>query len=397
MRVSLGLSTLVASALLATATPRVARAQEAPAPEPGSIALNQFDPAPIGDAFFGVPSPYAHGKTFEPRFGLVFDGSEKPLNLRDDVNSGSVVGRQVFMNVGASAAIMDRALFDIMFPVALVQRGESPVIQGTAVASPEVTQAGDLRIGLRIRLFGDVESPFQIGAGGYVFAPTGATDLEDGTAASYTGEGSVRVQPYASFGGRFNALIPWRWTVMGGALLRGSDNPSTIRYGAGIAALINDGVMQLGPEFYASTPLQSSLDFKATGNDTLALESGTNAELLMGLKVRIWRFVTGAAAGPGFTKAIGTPRYRVAFSVAYDPEAELADGMRPTSDTDEDGIDDDDDVCPWSFGPHSELRNGCPVLDDDEDGVPNERDACPNEYGTPSDNPDNTGCAPRVE
>ncbi|MEZ4447663.1 MAG: hypothetical protein R3B72_51785 [Polyangiaceae bacterium] len=368
-------------------------------PKPGSIALDQFDPAPLGDAFFGIPSPYAHGRVFEPRVGFIFEGAEQPLKLQDDQNAGAVVGRQVFMHVAASAAILDRALLDVVFPVALIQRGESPVIQGVQVRSPSVTQAGDLRVGLRIRVFGEVESPFQIGAGAHVFAPTGAKDVEDGAGAAYAGEGSVRVQPYASLGGQFDLGIPWRWTVMGGAMIRGSDNPSSVRYGAGFAAVFNDGVMQLGPEFYASTPVQTSRQFRATGSDQLELESSTNAELLLGLKVRIWRFVTGAAAGPGLTKAIGTPAYRVAFSLAYDPPAEPTDrSVIQSGDADEDGISDADDVCPWAYGPPSsvETKHGCPVIDDDEDGIPNDSDACPKEHGVESTDPGRNGCAPRV-
>ena len=73
-----------------------ANAQDTPGvegPKPGSIALDQFDPAPLGDAFFGIPSPYAHGRVFEPRVGFIFEGAEQPLKLQDDQNAGAGVGR----------------------------------------------------------------------------------------------------------------------------------------------------------------------------------------------------------------------------------------------------------------------------------------------------------------
>ena len=105
-------------------------------PERGSIALNQFDPSPAGDAFFNVPSPYAYGEYFEPRAQITLDYAEEPLRLFDDERAANVVGRQVFMNVSASAAIMDRMLISLMLPVALIQSGDDPVIQGTQAVSP---------------------------------------------------------------------------------------------------------------------------------------------------------------------------------------------------------------------------------------------------------------------
>ena len=61
-------------------------------------------------------------------------------------------------------------------------------------------------------------------------------------------------------------------------------------------------------------------------------------------------------------------------------------------DSDSDGINDNDDDCPNTFGPQD--NDGCPYPDDpDRDNIRGNKDKCPNEYapGTNNDclHPDN--------
>jgi OmpA-OmpF porin, OOP family len=355
--------------------------------EKASISLDQFDPTPSGDIFFGVPSPYALGEIFEPRAKIVVEGASNPLRLvqGEDNEAGAVVSTQTFMHIEASAGIVDRALISVLVPIALQQSGDSPTAEGLEATSPESAQLGDLRIGGRIRLFGEAEEPFQIGVGTYLWVPTGPS-------GSYVGEGEIRVYPHLSLGGKFELGSNWWWTASAGADIHGSDNPSKIRYGAGIAALLFDDLWQLGPEFYASTPVQDSNNFQITEGRDVPQSSGTNAELLLGTRVRLWHFVAGAAGGPGLTKAIGTPAFRLMASVSYDPLPDKPDPEKV--DTDGDDVLDKDDGCPQAFGPRNSdpQRNGCPVLDDDEDGIPNDDDACPDDYGAPNRDPQKNGC-----
>ena len=364
-----------------------ARAQDASTK--GSLALNQFDPSPAGDAFFNVPSPYVHGKYFEPRAQLTLDYAEKPLRLFDDQKSANLVGRQVFLHANVSMAIVDRLLVSLMLPVAVVQSGDDPIIQGTATTSPDEAQVGDMRIGLRVRIYGEPESPFQLGVGNYLYVPTGAEQ-------SFVGEGTVRAQPYLALGGQFEGGVPWVWTASAGVLARASDNPSSFRYGAGIAALLLKDVIQVGPEVYASTPFFSR-KFKLTARDSVDINNSTNLEIMLGAKVRLWHFQAGVMGGPGMTRAAGTPSFRLAWSLAYNPPIEKPDNSG--ADTDEDGVLNRYDACPYAHGTANAdpKLNGCPRLDDDEDTVPNNEDACPNEYGVPSSDPKTNGCpAPSI-
>jgi hypothetical protein len=350
----------------------------------GSIALNKLDPTPAGDTFFAVPSPYVLGDPVDVRATIVLDAARNPLRLLDGDNEASVVSSQTFMHIGASLGILDRAMIDVMLPVALVQRGDDPTLQGVNVSSPSSTQVGDLRIGGRIRLYGEFDEPFQLGTGAYIFTPTGA----DG---SYVGEGSARVTPYVSLGGQFEAGVDWWWTVFAGSEIRSAGNGSGIRYGAAFAAAFVDQLLQVGPEFYASTPIQET-DFRLSESQTVETTDTTHAELLFSARARVWHFVAGAAGGPGLTRAIGTPSFRLMGSIAFDPRPDDED---PSAlDDDGDGIINRDDQCPDAHGEFAAgtARHGCPVLDDDEDGIPNHLDACPNTYGHPDDDPETNGC-----
>src|SRR5688572_20998621 len=135
----------------------------------GGIALNQFEPAPAGDPFFGVPSPSIGGH-LEPRAALIFDYSDKPLRLVLGSTETAVVASQSFLRFDASLSLWDRILVNVHVPFAVAQSGEDPMLTGVNFNPPSGAELGDLRLGLRGRLLGDDASPFQISLGGYFFA-----------------------------------------------------------------------------------------------------------------------------------------------------------------------------------------------------------------------------------
>ena len=248
-------------------------AQETQGPMQRGVALNQFDPSPAGDDFFSLPSPHSVGETVEPRAKLVFDAASKPLRLVGEMDTADIVDSQIFMHVNVSMAFFDRLLIDALVPVAIAQSGDNPSLQGIDAQSPSSAEIADMRVGLRIRLYGEYQDPFQIGIGSYVFVPTRGE-------GAFVGEGSVRVTPYLTAGGRFNAGIDWIYTAYGGFAVRGSNNSSAMRYGAGFAADLFDGLWQIGPEFFASTPVQDA-PYQLSEVDVIPADDSTNAELML--------------------------------------------------------------------------------------------------------------------
>lgn len=373
-----------ASALLTTAllgaTP--ARA-DVPA---GGVALDQLDPAPAGDAFFSLPSPGASGHLMA-RGLLMFDYASRPFVVSSGDESGAVVGHQGFVHANLSFALFDRVLITALLPVAVLQGGENPTVGGVAFSSPSslAVQVGDLRLGARVRIFGEEGAPLQLGAGASVYIPTGPAD-------SFVGDGAARVAPQVAVGGRYGAF------TYGGAvglMVRASTNPSALTYGAGASISLFGDRLQVGPEAFFATPIQDGF-VKLSSSRSIARGRATNAEVLLGAHGRIvGGLVAGAGVGAGLSGALGTPNYRLIFSVGWSPPAASMDATQGKPlDTDEDSILDAEDACPYAFGGKSAdpKRRGCPVADRDEDSVPDTEDACPDERGEAAATAKRRGC-----
>jgi OOP family OmpA-OmpF porin len=186
------------------------------------------------------------------------------------------------------------------------------------------------------------------------------------------------------------------YTAMGGFNVKSSKNPTSIVYGAGVAALLLEEKLQVGPEFYASTPIMPS-GFQLVEDSQISLNNGTNAEILLGARYRFWEGLTvGAAGGPGLSRAMGTPAFRFTGMIAWSPTSTAGAQEEKTDDLDKDGVADATDTCPYAAGPASKdaKKNGCPLIDDDDDGVPNEEDLCPLEYTKVTEGTERKGCPP---
>ncbi len=368
------LSSSLLGASLALALAAVAPSASA---QQKGIALDRFDPAPAGDRMFGVQSPFVAGE-LTPHVMLLGDYAHDPLVLRREGtgdNVGNIVTNQLFLHLNGGIALWNRLNINLDVPVALVQDGGSPNVAGQAFASPSKAQFGDLRLGLRVRLFGDYFDPFQIAVGGYVWFPTGAKD-------GYVGDGKVRGLPQLIIGGRTDRVV---WSGAVGPQIQAAETVGTVdlgsmlKWGAGIGFLLGDQRhVQLGLE------TSGALTFRDVQKRT------TNEEVLVDAR---WRVIDdlelAIGAGPGLTSGIGTPDFRGVLSVAYTPE--------PKRDRDHDGILDADDACPDVKGIHSDdpHKNGCPPPGDrDGDGITDDVDACPDVKGVPDPDPHKNGCPP---
>jgi outer membrane protein OmpA-like peptidoglycan-associated protein len=368
---------------LAAAAAALLLASQASAQESAATgALERFQPAPAGDPMFGVPSPWIEGHLI-PRAVALVDLAYRPLSIQDGDTRRAIVSHQTFLHVGASFTIFDRAVFSLDMPFALAQSGDSPIVQGVSFASPLGAEVGDLRFGARVKLVGGPKEPFQIGLGGYLYAPTGP----DG---SFAGDGSIRGAPELVVGGKYQGFL---YSVAVSTTLRASERPSSFDARAGAAMVFSDGLAQVGPEVSLSTPFSNDV-LLATETAEVSIASPTSVELLFGVKLRPLSFlVLGAGAGPGLTNGFGTPVFFAVGSVGYEPPAPKAE-----VDTDGDGISDREDACPKVRGvPHRDpAKNGCP-LDTDGDAIYDTDDACPAVPGKASADPKKNGCPPDTD
>jgi outer membrane protein OmpA-like peptidoglycan-associated protein len=367
----------ILAAAAASVAPAAAWAQQQ---TPPSLALDRFTPAPAGDRMFGVQSPFVAGDP-DLHVMLLGDYAHNPLVLvreQDDENVGAIVSDQLFVHLNGSLALWSRLNLSLDIPAALLQDGESPTGDGAqAFSSPTDAQLGDVRLGLRLRLFGDYHDIFQLAIGGYVWLPTGAE-------GSFVSDGTVRGMPQLIAGGRGDRVV---WSVAVGPDFRGeqsfagSTQGTMFQWGAGLGLLLGDDrQLQIGPELTASLTVSD------------VARRTTNAEVLLDARYRVIDALEiGIGLGPGLTSGIGTPDLRGVAMVAFTPEQKPA-----PKDRDKDGILDDKDACPDTFGVPSgdPKKNGCPLApsDRDNDGILDAKDACPDVVGVPSDDPKKNGC-----
>lgn len=366
------------------------------------LALNRFDPAPAGDRMFGVPSPFVAGDGVM-HVMLLGDYAHRPLVIITNPDTpeeaeGAVVEHQGFAHINMTAALWDRLHFNIDLPVALIQDGESPTAGSTTFSSPTRSALGDLRLGARVRLYGEYEDRFQLGLGTYLWLPTGSPD-------EFVGTGKVRVKPQLIAGGRGDRYV---WSAAVGPQLRDSkmyldaEQGSTLEFGAGLGFLLDDERrFQIGPEFYGGITLED------VGERT------TNAEILLDARYRITDDVeAGLGAGPGLSSGVGTPDFRAVAMLAYTPKPTKAAPPPPPppptppppppapADRDFDGIHDDVDACPDVVGEPNEdpTKHGCAVpKDQDGDGITDDQDACVTVAGIADPDPAKNGCPPPAD
>ena len=373
----LGVATAIASLLVM----KTAAAQDK------GFALQQFEPAPAGDRFFGVPDAHVTGT--QPYVMVLGNYGYKPLSLRQQNTSGGydkvgeIVGNQVYVHIDASVSILDRFLLNVDVPIAATQSGDS-ALQGTVGSG-----IADIRVGGRINVVGSQKDPFALALAGDFWLPTGKQEKG-------TGDENVRANPKLILSG--NVSDSFVYSFNAGYLFRHYQDLGTakvgdaITFGAAAAAVLADGMVQVGPEIYGNTVTEANAKPDTTDKTGLLLTHRSPIEAILGARFRIGDVVVGAAAGPGLTKAPGTPIFRALASIAFVPQVKVEPG-----DRDHDGITDDKDACPDTPGvPNADPKlNGCPPPpppDRDGDGIPDAQDACPDQPGVANADPKKNGC-----
>jgi OOP family OmpA-OmpF porin len=365
------------SAMACVVTSSRAEAQE--------VSLSRYEVPAAGDRFFAVLGPNVDGHLV-PRGQLTVGYEHRPFVLKD--SAGNVLAapssRRLFVHGSASLAILDRLLVSVDAPFAAAQGGDIVDFGGGRELVPTQGPAlGEVRLGVRGRLYGAPTAPFQLGVGGFVYLPT-ATD-------PWSGEGYVHGQPTLQLGGQASVL---RYNAHAGARIRPSQDPITVTFAAALGVSLLGDTLTFGPEFFGSYDLTKGKPI----DGLLEFGSVFAAEALGGVQYRfLERFVVGAAAGSSFTTAVGSPELRGLVRFAYSPPPGPPPPPPPV-DTDKDGFFDPVDACPKVAGIASSdpKKKGCPPPppDDDGDGVADKDDACPAMVGGANPDRKKNGCPP---
>jgi outer membrane protein OmpA-like peptidoglycan-associated protein len=373
-----------------------ARAQDS---RVGDVAAERFLPAP-GPGNFVIVEAARVPADFAYSFGLVLDYARQPLRLRHclpgscDAPGAQVDHLDVVRDLGTAtilAAItpIDRLQIGLRIPVQYIV-GDGVVTDSTSAGygGPQPGgihgfAMGDPAIEAKVRFFGGISSPVNLGLALSASAPLGHATAN----GLYAGYGSPVVDARAIADvdvGRFFAAVnvgaAFKSTVELGTLDLGSE----LRFGAGAGVRV---IPQL------------ELAIEGFGSTNFTTSNGSNAAELDGAvryRPESAPVVLTVGGGAGLNEGVGAPAARAFVGVGVFLQRRT-ESATDTNDLDGDGIPNDEDKCPREGGDVVRIKGpyyGCPKRDADGDGVPDYLDACPEQPGVATQDPKTNGCPP---
>jgi len=253
-------------------------------------------------------------------------------------------------------------------------RGQSALPDGSLDALvPSGAGLGDLRVGARVRAWGEDKDIVQIAVQGALYVHTASMADAD---QNYRGgpSDSPRLGGNVELLATFNVTDEVHLSTNLGYLFRkdvvlppDAQVGDALTFGLGAIWELLDDRLALIAEFYGSAGFGG-------------LQS-TPMEVLVGAKYHHKKgFTAGLGGGAGVARGIGAPDYRLLGMLGYTmPEERLRQPR--VHDRDEDGLLDDDDRCPKEPEDFDgfEDEDGCPDPDNDGDGILDADDRSPNE------------------
>jgi outer membrane protein OmpA-like peptidoglycan-associated protein len=328
--------------------------------------------------------------------GASLDYANDPLVLElqrgtTDSEYASIVDSQLNGHVSLAYGALDKlSVFGVM-NVVMLEHGQRTPMPGVAqrVRLADGPGLGDARFGARYRLLGGRQrDSFGLGLQAAVVAPL--AELAD-KSQNFRGESSVA--------GDFAVLGSFDFKVLRlgasvGTRLRkqveflGARLGNELTFGLGAAVPLMGDRIALLAEAQVNTELNNA--FK---------RSGTPAELLFGVRANAWQtWRLNVGAGPGVSRGVGTPDFRMIAGVTYVAPVKEAVTIETEPETDMDPDNDDvlgvADRCPTQAEDKDnyEDQDGCPDLDNDGDGVADGTDRCATEAEDKDGFEDTDGC-----
>jgi hypothetical protein len=360
--------------VVAVLAPPYARAQV-----PRDIDSHRFTPALDAQGFIGIPGSATPG-SMRPTFGLFLDYAYEPFmqpysstGIPQPVYAPSVEHR-VAASVSAQLGLGTRAAIGLLVPAALYQSEGYGDLDNTFELAP--VAVGDPLISARYRLLGVANDDPLMPKDGPGLGIELRGRLPVGADTVFLGEGTTRL------GARLLFDMQLLGAGIGGLVgYEGKVHPrpysgETLRHALEAGAAVKVPLPSLHP-LSAVGELRAWIDFLP--------DESSSIEGQLGLRAGFDEWTFTLAGGGAFIGVLGAPDARILLGVWYAPAV---------SDTDHDGVDDDDDKCPpLAEDPDGfEDDDGCPDPDNDNDLVPDIDDLCPNEEALEGQDEDEDGC-----
>jgi hypothetical protein len=350
---------------------------------PRDIDSHRFTPAFDAQGFIGVPGTSTPG-SMRPTFGLFLDYAYEPF--MQVYSSGGIpeplyapsVEHRITASVSAQLGLGTRAAIGVLVPAALYQiEGYRTGYSGgrnTFELAP--IAVGDPLIAARYRLLGVANDDPLMPKDGPGLGIELRGRLPVGADSAFMGEGTTRL------GARLLFDMQLLGAGIGGLVgYEGKVHPrpysgEELRHALEAGAAVKVPLPSLHP-LSAVGELRALIDFLP--------DESSSIEGQLGLRAALDEWTFTLAGGGAFIGVLGAPDARIILGVWYAPAV---------SDTDHDGVDDDEDQCPpLAEDPDGfEDGDGCPDPDNDNDIVPDIDDLCPNVEALEGQDDDEDGC-----
>jgi len=373
--------TTMVSLLLVTAAPALAQER--------GFRLHRYDGTSAGSWQFLVERPWYSGLRFGA-VGVTADFSRNALVPRLATGRGDaspIIGSSLVGHVDLAGSLFDRVVLSATLPITFLETGRlEPVSQ---VGPLQGIGVGDPRVGALVRLAGQADvDPFSLHLGADLWIPVGAQ-------ATHQGDTGFRLRPRVVMAGAFGV---GRWSFEGGFLFRqyasfgppglGMTAASEAQGGLALGvSLFNDSLF-LGPE--------SQFNMQVVGENALSL-NGMNLEVLGGAHLLIAdTILLGVAGGTAFFGASGTPDLRAIARLSWAPRKRSSVASVEPPPIDEMACPENTKRTPAGCvsGDGTLMLAGPagPGGDSDNDGIPDGADRCPFEPETKNGVRDLDGC-----
>jgi len=363
-----------------------------------ALQLNHYRMGETGEDGFAVSRPDDRGHL---RLGvrLDVDYNLNALVYEGTLGMGSteraaVVEHNLDIAANVSLGLFDRLVIWVgLMPTNFVQSGANIAMLDPSYRNADGAGVGDMRVGGRLRLFGERNDLFALALQLDVTLPLSTWARQD---QSYTGERGTTMTPELL--GEFRFGGGWRLTLNAGARFRVTDEgrlgpagPNQLvvshefTYAAGLTIPFwSDEAAGMG--LTGHVELWGDNTFENFGD-----RESSPIEALLGLRLQPARgWYVGLAGATGISRGYGAPDFRGILSLAFADPA----GAAGPGDADNDGILDDVDACPTEPEDFDDWQDedGCPDLDNDADGIPDSTDECDNEPEDMDGDEDEDGC-----
>ncbi|HEX2733289.1 MAG TPA: OmpA family protein [Polyangiaceae bacterium] len=345
--------------------------------------IDTYDAPVSGSDLLQTPRAHAELGHLQPFGRLSLAYNDDPLVWRDGSGNQTRVIHQQFGAYGAiGLALWRRLQIAALIPLyyqAGDERSVSPSADGFAL--------GDAALDLRFALL-QQSDVIELALASRIALPIGDRDRFVGDGHTAATLGAIVSREFGKNGVLLTSNISAN--VRNRSAWNGDQGTSEALLGLGVALPIADA-------------------FALTGEGAIATQfshflggAATPASLLAGARYHLGSWMTGLGIGPGLSRGVGTPDFRIVGMIGTNSEvAEPAPtAINPEheskpSDSDGDGIADVKDACPQEAedNDHFKDEDGCPELDDDRDGIPDAVDKCRLEPEDRDAFEDEDGCA----